>query len=182
MTTMQAQHAVDWSQASVCELIQHILDTHHVYLREHVPAIQERLTKILQKRPETICDFVNPLAQTFGALKAEIEAHMMKEEQILFPYLRALEISQNTGQAAPHACFDSVKAPILQMEAEHAGAKEALDAMRRITNNYFVEENGCPGRRALFDALQGLEADLRRHIQLEDEILFPKAIQLEAGA
>ena len=104
-----------------------------------------------------------PLGQTFEALRQELDAHLMKEEMILFPMIRA--------------GVRSVGNPINVMEHEHDSAGRALETMRAVTANYTLPAEACNSYRALFAGLQELEADLHQHIHLENNILFPRAAQ-----
>jgi len=182
VTTQATETARDWTQAPLSALIAHIIVRHHAYLRAELPKIEGMLQQILQKPPEDICDFVEPLAQQYFALKEELESHMMKEEMVLFPHVVSLEAARSGNGPAPVSPFGTVRNPIRMMEQEHQGAKQALAEMRRLTKNYELPPEVCGNRRALFDALQGLEADLHQHIHLEDDVLFPRAIELEAAA
>lgn len=169
----------DWSGARLGELIDHITNTHHAFMRTHLPKVQAIFDKILAKQSGDICGFVHPLSQTFFSLRAELENHLMKEEQILFPQVVSLEEAREAGNPPPSFHCGTVQGPISMMEHEHANAKKALDEMRRLTNGYPAEEDMCPNRRTLFEALMELEADLDQHIHLENDFLFPRAIKLE---
>ena len=148
-------------------------------MRAHLPQIQARLERILGKKPEDICGFVPDLAKTFFALKEELDAHLMKEERILFPMIVRMEQARASGDALPANHCGTVRAPIRQMEFEHSNGKRALDTMRRLTGGYPIVEDMCKNRRGLFEELLALEADLVEHMRLENEILHPRAMQLE---
>ncbi|MCW5976657.1 MAG: hemerythrin domain-containing protein [Bryobacteraceae bacterium] len=172
----------DWGAAPVEHLIGHILKTHHAFLREQLPRIEGMFDRILGKRPDEICGFVPTLANTFFGLKAELESHLMKEEMILFPHIVRLARAREAGEETPRAGFGSVRGPIAVMEHEHESGNQALEQMRRLTDGYAMKNSSCPNRRELFQALSELDADLVEHIRLENEILHPRAIRLEAGA
>ncbi len=163
----------DWSAAPLASLIGHIIERHHEYLKAELPQIRTRLDKVvgnhIAERP-----WLAAVRSTFLALQAELMDHLRKEEMVLFPYVEALE----SGSRA-EACFASVAGPIQVMMAEHDSAGHALAEMRRLSNGYAAPEDGCPGFRALMHELAALEADLHRHIHLENNILFPGAIELE---
>ncbi len=172
----------DWSTAPLSELIDHILDRHHSFLRDHLPKIHERLERILgKKKGEELCGFIPELARTFFALEEELYAHLLKEEQILFPHIRRLEAARAAGEAAPAFHCGTVRGPIAQMEHEHASGRQALETMRRLTGGYETGDSACGNRRALFEDLQALERDLLEHMHLENDILHPRAIILETG-
>ena len=106
----------------------------------------------------------------------------MKEEEILFPYIRQIEAYANGSGSKPQAHCGTVANPITQMEHEHENAGHALESMRKLTNNYVVPDDGCTTFATLYEGLAAMEDDLHEHIHLENSILFPKAVELEAKA
>lgn len=178
-TTTQTQNTTDWNTAPLGQLIDHIIDTHHVFLREHLPKLQAMFERLLGKDPDKLCGFVPSLAKTFFALQAELNNHLLKEEQILFPHVRRLEEALAAGEPAPAMHCGTVAAPINQMEHEHANGRRALEEMRRIAGGYPLQDGMCENRRALFEALLALESDLHEHMHLENDILHPRAVAME---
>ncbi|MCL6544222.1 MAG: hemerythrin domain-containing protein [Bryobacteraceae bacterium] len=166
----------DWDQTTLSVLIQHILDTHHAYLREALP----RLTQLAQasnsaeggKDAAGVCGVLE-------GLRAEIESHMWKEEMVLFPLIRSLEEAEASGKPAPPSHCGSVRNPIRVMEQEHEAAKGALEELKKRTVNY-TDPAAAGVSAAMVQELRRLDEDLRHHIHLEDDILFPRAIELEA--
>ena len=112
------------------------------------------------------------VAAHFGRLADELQMHLLKEENILFPYVRALAAAAEQGGGAPPAMFGSVRNPIRMMEMEHQGAGGELEALRALTANFTVPEDGCATYRACLEALAAFDTDLRTHIHLENNILF----------
>lgn len=164
----------DWNSAPLGELADHIVATHHDYLRQALPRIDVLTEKVARvhgpRRPELI-----QVRQIFEDFRDELMQHMFKEEQILFPMLRELDHLQ----AEPHFHCGSVANPISVMEHEHDNAGNALAEMRRLTNGYTPPEDACNTLRATLDALAELEADMHLHVHLENNILFPRGVQLE---
>lgn len=169
---------VDWRQESLVDLIAHIKSTHHVFVQTECPRIYALAEKVNGKHggnhPE-----LETVQETFSALAAELAVHLMKEEQILFPYVELMEESVIAGEPAPPSMFGTVQNPIRMMEHEHDSAGAALQTLRTATNDYRVPEGGCMSYRALYEALIGFEADLHQHIHLENNILFPRAAAME---
>jgi regulator of cell morphogenesis and NO signaling len=122
------------------------------------------------------------LPEVFAALRAELEMHMRKEEMILFPAVTAYEAAIQSGQALPPTPFGTVANPIHMMEAEHESAGQALAEIRRITAGFQLPEYACVTYRALMSGLDELERDLHLHIHLENNILFPRAQELETAS
>jgi regulator of cell morphogenesis and NO signaling len=170
----------DWSTAPIDELIVHIVNRHHTFLRRQLPRIEVIFDRIVGKKPDETGGIVLPLGKLFLGLRTELESHLLKEENVLFPYILRLEDARKSGSPTPKAHFGSVKRPIGMMEHEHDSADRVLQEMRRLTNGYPMEGSTCSNWRELFRALGELETDLVEHIRLENEILHPRAIRLEA--
>jgi regulator of cell morphogenesis and NO signaling len=162
----------DWTQAPLRALTAHIIERHHGYLREVFPRITALSQRAAQRHGPQLPAF-STLAQVFEALRMEMEMHSAKEERVLFPLIDALEAKQKPG-AMP------VAMPIRAMVAEHDDAGEALRRLRALSNDYTPGAEACNTVRALFDSLRSLERDLHLHIHKENNILFPRAIVLEA--
>lgn len=170
----------DWQEASLTDLVDHIESTHHVFMKQALPRLGDLFAKVLDAHGPKHGDMLTPLQTTSQALRSEIEMHLMKEEQILFPYVRQMDASvAATGVVPPMHC-GTVQNPIRQMEVEHENAGEALARMRSVTADYALPEDACPTFSALFDGLREMEADLHEHIHLENNILFPRAEAMEA--
>ncbi|MEQ1764008.1 MAG: iron-sulfur cluster repair di-iron protein [Pyrinomonadaceae bacterium] len=163
---------------SASELIDYIISKHHIFTVEEI----ERLTPLMEKvctrhgdqHPELF-----KLQTIFLALANSLIPHMRKEEAVLFPYIQMLEssIAGNSPAAPPH--FGTVANPIRMMMADHEEDGERLRVMREITDDYTLPEGACPSYTALYAGLQDLEKDLHRHIHLENNVLFPAAVDLE---
>ena len=166
----------DYGTMSMTELADHIETTHHVYLRRELSRLEQMVQKVAeahgQNHPE-----IRELVNIFGGLKVELEQHMMKEEQILFPAIRELE----GANRETHFPFGTVANPIQMMEHEHDNAGNALGRMRELTKDYAPPDDACNTYRAMLDGLRELESDLHQHIHKENNILFPRAIEYEAN-
>jgi regulator of cell morphogenesis and NO signaling len=108
--------------------------------------------------------------------------HLMKEEQILFPYVVRLEESRIEKTPVIPSCFGTVESPIQMMVMEHDNAGEVLRLLRAATADYKLPEDACTSYRTLYTGLLEFEADLHQHIHLENNILFPRAIAMERGS
>lgn len=164
----------DWSQATLSELCEHVVQTHHEYLRDELPRISELTRKVAEAHGES-----NPawheVREVYESLRFELQLHMQKEEHVLFPAIMQME--QTNAPLRFH--FGTVANPIRMMELEHDSAADALEKLRHLTNDYTPDEDACPTTRALLDALEALEKDLHLHIHKENNILHPRAIALE---
>lgn len=175
----QPDSSRDWQAQLLADLIIHITSTHHAFVREESPRIQALAAKVVGvhgcNHPELL-----PVQQVFSALAEELRVHLMKEEQVLFPYISRMEESVMAGEPIPPAMFGTVANPVRMMMQEHDGAGEALRALRSVTADYKVPEDACISYRTLYGALEAFEADLHQHIHLENNVLFPRAVAMEA--
>jgi regulator of cell morphogenesis and NO signaling len=166
---------VDAAAMSLSELVDHILEAHHAYLRTELPRLNgltEKVASVHGGHDERL----HQLRQTFLSLFGELSSHMMKEEQILFPMIRRLEMSDMP--TAFHC--GSIANPIRQMELEHHDAGAALERIRTLTDEYSPPDWACNTYRAMLDSLAHLERDMHQHIHKEDNVLYPRAIEREA--
>ena len=161
------------NDAALGVITRHIVERHHGYVRSESPRIAGLLAKVCGKHGAAHPE-LSEVQSAFTALAADLAAHMMKEERILFPYIEAL-----SGLVPPAACFDTVESPIAAMIADHEDAGEILSKIRALTNGYQAPQGVCPTFQALYRALEEFERDLHRHVHLENNILFPRAISAE---
>lgn len=171
----------DWQHESLTALSAFIIDTHHFFTKQELARIEALLDKVCARHGQTH-EALLLLRNVFQELKNDLIPHMLKEEQVLFPYLARLEDALSEQRAVVPPFFGTVQNPVRKMAAEHDSAGELLAEMRDLTNGYAVPETACNSFRALYQALQELEADLHQHIHLENNILFPRAIALENAA
>lgn len=166
----------DWSQARLTELCDHIEATHHAYLKQELPRLTAMIQKVAQVHGDRHAELWM-VRDVFEGMRSEMEAHMFKEEHILFPAIRRLE--SNSGEPCFHC--GSIQNPIRVMESEHDSAGGALERMRQLTQGYAVPDGACNTYRAMLSALEQLEADMHQHVHKENNVLFPRAIAAEAG-
>jgi regulator of cell morphogenesis and NO signaling len=181
-TTQGREPARDWRTASLSELIAHIVNKHHEYLRRELPAEGNRLERVIQAHGAKYPESLLPLKEVFAGLAMELEMHLRKEEMVLFPAIEELEAAAAAGRRPLPLPFGTVQNPIRMMISEHDGAGRALEEMRRLTGDYTLPADACNTYRALFEGLKEIEGDLHTHIHLENNILFPRAAELEAHA
>ena len=170
--TNETQRDADWS--TLTELADHIVATHHAYLRRELPRLATMLDKVVAAHEERHADLPD-LRAAFTGLRNELEPHMEKEEGILFPMVRELE----RATSAPAFHCGTVNNPIRMMEYEHQNAGLALTRMRDLTRGYAPPDDACNTYRVLLDGLAELERDLHTHIHKENNILFPQAADVE---
>ena len=169
---------LDFNHGALAELIEHILATHHTYVKKELPRLQQLLKKVVSvhgaNHPE-----LGQIQQIFQVMAAELNSHMMKEERILFPHIIALEDAVRNGKPMPRPAFGTVSNPVHMMELEHDAAGAALKEITKLSSNYTPPADGCFSYNTLYSALKEFEADLHQHVHLENNILFPRSIQME---
>ncbi len=160
------------------ELIQYIIDKHHVFTRNEIVRLAALADKVASKHggnhPE-----LNEVREAFSILGNDLISHMAKEEMMLFPYIERLDIAKRKELPIPFAPFGTVNNPIRMMCTEHDEAGNILKRLRSLTADYTVPDDACPSFRALYFGLNDLELDLHQHIHLENNVLFPRAVELE---
>lgn len=165
-----------WADASPDELIAHIESTHHDYLRDELPRLEQLIGKVASVHGEEAPWMVS-VKEVFADLKPDLEAHMVKEEEVVFPFIQSL---QSEGEPAGMAELDGD--PLAILEEEHDASGEALRTIRDLTDDYTVPDWACGTFRAAVDGLCELEEDMHRHVHKENSILFPKARKLADSA
>ncbi len=172
---------VDWAQASLRQLIDHIVATHHAYVKRELPRLAELAQKVVNRHGDTQPHLL-ALRDALAQLDGELIHHLAKEENVLFPYIGGLEAALATGDTLPEACFGAVANPIAMMTSEHDAAGALLAEIHVLTNHFTTPAGACPTYHAYYDGLKEFEQDLHQHIHLENNILFPRAIDMEASA
>ena len=178
---LQARGAIvpDVESYSLRRLIQHIVRTHHQTVRQELPRFAELSQRIAGKHGEKAPQF-NALATLIEQLRAEMFAHLEKEELVLFPYIVRLEEAAEDHSARPYACFQSVAQPVSMMVQEHDSAEGIVAQLRQLTNGFEPPKWACARNAAFHAGLAAFEKDLRQHVHLENDLLFPRAIALES--
>ena len=176
-----AQPAEDWTQEPLRALIGHIVATHHAYVKRELPRLAILAQKVVHRHGETMLELPE-IQNTLANLDQELTSHLAKEELILFPHIASLERARNEGTAKPAGCFGAVANPIQMMTQEHDAAGTLLARIRRLSGKFTPPAHACPTFHAFYAGLREFEQDLHRHIHLENNILFPRAIELEQAS
>lgn len=166
----------DWPDLTA--LIRHIVSEHHGYTRKALASIavsvEEAIARDGRAHPE-----LTAVKQAVELLRDDMNAHITKEENILFPFIEELAASARSGAPLRGSPFGTVLHPIRVMEADHHDAIGLVDHIRDLTKGYALPDGASAALGSCYAELARFEADLRRHIHLEDDVLFPKALELE---
>jgi len=169
-----------WVSAPLSELTRHIRECHHQYVRDSVPRLRALLAKIREKHGSNHRELAE-IEKLFGDVAREMLMHMQKEEQILFPFIDALEGAANGNGTIEPPFFQTVKNPIHSMMKEHDSAGELMRQIRTASSGYQAPAEGCTSYQAAYQGLEEFEKDLHLHVHLENNILFPRAVEAEAA-
>jgi regulator of cell morphogenesis and NO signaling len=174
-----ATEVADFSQLTLTELISHIVNKHHTFTKQEMVRLDALMNKVCSVHGQNHQELLS-LQVLFQELAADLSPHMLKEEMVLFPYIMRLEETvSNNLPAPPPPPFMTVRNPVRMMSLEHDTAGDLLRRMRDASSDYFVPADACISYRTLYQALEEFERDLHQHIHLENNILFPRAIELE---
>lgn len=171
----------NWASAPLGELTRHIVEKHHRFVRQAIPRMRALLAKVKGKHGASHPE-IGEVERHFLDLGHEMTMHMQKEEMILFPYIEALERSAAGNETLEPPFFETVRNPIHAMMKEHDAAGELLRAMRDASRGYVLPADACMSYRELYGSLEAFEADLHTHVHLENNILFPRAVEMESAA
>jgi regulator of cell morphogenesis and NO signaling len=164
----------EWTELAPMAFVDHLEATHHEYLKVEMPRLTGLADKVADvhggRHPELI-----EVAATYAELRAELEPHLAKEEQVLFPMVR--ELASASGPVSFHC--GSLRNPISVMMMEHERAGDLLARLRQLTDGYAVPDDACGSYRALLAGLEELEADTHLHVHKEQNVLFPTVVELE---
>lgn len=167
----------DFNSWSSSFLADYIVNVHHAYVKQNISMLSDLCIKVAGHHGS-----VNPelykVRDLADEMLCELKIHMKKEETILFPYIKKLEASMINGEKIPKA-FESIKQPVSVMEHDHDIVAELSNEIRAITNNYILPANACNSFALLYQKMEEFENDLHMHIHLENNILFPKAVEME---
>ncbi|MBA6157310.1 iron-sulfur cluster repair di-iron protein [Tenacibaculum sp. S7007] len=168
----------DYDKWDLDFLMIYIENVHHTYVRESLPLISQYANKVAKVHGHHYEEVVI-INQLFHEVANELTSHLQKEEQVLFPLIKQLVTAKKEGAKNITAPFGTVNNPIKMMEHEHENAGDIFKEISRLTNNYTPPAEACNTFKALYAKLEEFEQDLHQHIHLENNILHPKAIELE---
>jgi regulator of cell morphogenesis and NO signaling len=179
MVDSSATASSDFQNAPLSELINYIVQKHHTFTKEEMDRLEALTAKVIAAHGTNHPELLK-IGELFERLCADLKPHMFKEERILFPSIVELERASLQGKPLPFVPFGTVNNPVRMMMMEHEVAGDLLREMRSVSSNYAVPADACISYQTLYQALEEFEKDLHQHIHLENNILFPRTIELEA--
>jgi regulator of cell morphogenesis and NO signaling len=163
---------VDWSTAPLGSLVSHVVDGHHAFSRQLAQEIRESLIGAQRAHPDW--RFLVRLEVAFDDFATHLEEHFRQEESVAFRYVDAL-----ARGVVPHTEFESVDGPTGILEFEHESVEDSLARLRSLSDGYMPPPGACAALRSGMAGLSALERDLHEHLHLENNVLFPRARELE---
>jgi regulator of cell morphogenesis and NO signaling len=167
----------DWTHEPLQALTRYITEKHHTFVRAEFSRLSPEVEELCQGEP-----WLEQIRSIFLQMRDELLPHMLKEEQILFPYINLMEEALAGRKPMPMPPFGSLQNPIRTMLPEHDDSAELFEELRKVTDEFQVPHGASIRLRALIRDLEGLEFDLQHHLHLENNILFPRAVQMERKA
>ncbi len=169
---------IDFNSWPLDLLVDYIEKTHHRYVEEKSPILVQFLDKLCKVHgaghPELF-----KINELFTECTGELSQHMKKEELMLFPFIKRMVKTKETDGILSQPSFGTVSNPIAMMMQEHENEGDRFSEIAKLTNNYNAPSDGCTTYKVTFAMLKEFEKDLHKHIHLENNILFPKAVILE---
>ena len=171
----------DPARLSVSRLIQHIVRIHHQCVRQELPRLAGMARALATKRGGRAPELKNVEA-LIKDLRTDMFAHIQKEERVLFPFISQMDQdSMLAYQPAHEACFRSVAQPIFLMVQEHEATGHIVAELRHITHGFEPPSWACATHTALYADLGTFQSNFKQHVHLENDVLFPRAINMEAA-
>jgi regulator of cell morphogenesis and NO signaling len=170
------QPPINFTSLTLTELADYIVEKHHRYVKEMMPLILQHLEKVANKHGSNFPE-MKEVDLLFREVNNELGQHMLKEELILFPRIRMLDKLYRRNEILTES--PGIEGPVAVMEDEHERAGELMDRIKKITNHYVAPEIACLTIQLSLEELRKFEMDLHKHVHLENNILFPKAIALQ---
>ncbi|TKK69029.1 iron-sulfur cluster repair di-iron protein [Ilyomonas limi] len=176
--TQQVQSANNYNAWEPDFLADYIYNQHHIYYYNEVPRINDLFAKVVGHHGDHYPE-LQTLYSLLSQLLQELNVHFLREERVVFPFIKALVAAKRTGNRDALNSQPSLTEPVRMMEVDHEAAGDILAEMSTITNEYNPPADACNSFQFLYKKLKELDEDLRQHIHLENNILFPKALKLE---
>ena len=173
-----ANQSFDYKTWTVDMITDYITKTHHKYVEEKAPIIIQYLTKLCGVHGP-IHPELHEIHTIFTKSVLDLTAHMKREELVLFPFIKKMKIAQSKGTPLETPSFFSIENPIAKLKEDHIAEGERFRRIAALTNNYTPPNESCNTYKAAFAMLEEFDKDLKKHIHMENNILFPKAIELE---
>ena len=176
--TISISNALPFNQWEIGFLVDYIINVHHAYLKQALPAIEVNLLSFVSNHRKYHPE-LQDLYDAFVTLSAFLQKHNLHEEEIIFPYIKQIDNAFRRRESYGNLFVRTLRKPLHAIELEHKRIGDLLESIRRITRQYNYPEDACTNHRVIFNKLREFDNDIVQHKHLEMNVLFPKAIDME---
>jgi len=176
--TITISNSLHFSEWKISFLIDYIMNVHHAYMHEAIPALESSLVSFIEDHEKKHSQ-VNKILFLFRELSVLLVTHSRHEEEIIFPYIRQIESTYRRRETYGNLFVRTLRKPLSNIEKEHDVILSVLKEIQALSNNYTCPSNACADQSAIYSKLNEFHCDMLQHTHLEDNILFPKAIEME---
>ena len=176
-----SQPSETWNDKPLTSLMEHIVEKHHTFCRQELTRLSSQFKEVIARHGKDFPE-LKRMEALFTAMAKELQMHLVKEEQTLFPYIARVEDAARQNAAVSWPPFGTVENPIRMMVLEHDQTDTELNEIRRLSKGYTPPPGASEPYVALYDGLRAFELDMSEHVHAEDHLLFPRAIAVEEEA
>jgi regulator of cell morphogenesis and NO signaling len=176
-----SQPSESWNDKPLSNLMGHIVEKHHTFCRQELARLSSLFKEVIARHGKDFPE-LKRMEALFTAMSKELQMHLVKEEQTLFPYIARVEEAVRENAAVSWPPFGTVENPIRMMVLEHDQTGAELKEISRLSNGYTPPFGALESLPTLYDGLRAFELDMNEHVHAEDHLLFPRAIAMEEQA
>jgi regulator of cell morphogenesis and NO signaling len=171
-------HQLDYNSWKVDFLIDYIINVHHAYLNSTMPPLLDQVTTFVNNHKKQY-PYLQDVLKTFDQLITQLTIHIRHEEEIIFPYMKQIDNAYKRKESYGNLLVRTLRKPLINHEDEHLKINELFGKLRTLTNNYNIPADACTNHQVIYHKLEEFDDDMTQHKYLEDDILFPKAMNME---
>lgn len=171
-------NTIQYTNWKIDFLIDYIINVHHVYLYNSLPALEGHLKSFIKNHQKEYPGLVKAM-RAFLELKTALLAHNKFEEEVIFPYIKLLENTHRRKETYGSLLVRTLRKPFGNLEKEHDKIENLIQELRKLTSNYLFPDDACTNYKVVCNKLREFDEDLFQHRHLEDDILIPQAIEME---
>jgi regulator of cell morphogenesis and NO signaling len=175
---IQLPNELKFSEWKIDFLVDYIINIHHAYLKKILPALELSLVEFISNHHIKFIELKFVL-ETFRELSAILQIHNRHEEEIIFPYIKQIEAAHRRKEAYGNLFVRTLRKPLSNIEKEHSQIGVLLQKLKSYTNNFEFPPNACTNHQVLYHKLREFHDDMMQHKHLENNILFPRAVEIE---
>jgi len=176
--TIALPNNLPYHQWKVNFLVDYIVNVHHEYVKQTLPRLEGNLISFVNNHKKQYPELV-AVESTFLQLYKIISQHTQVEEEVTFPYIKQIANAYSRKETYGNLFVRTLRKPLSSVDQDHREISALLSQLRSLTHQFTFPENACTNHRVIYQKLQELDNDLTQHKHLENNFLFPKAIEME---